>query len=90
MKGLVKQWVLGLYSDRSGTVIVLFQIKASCITALMSNDPVSGLTEIESLCMNCMKNGTTRLLLTTIPHFRGKSTLDRKWKIYMISISELS
>eukprot|EP01028_Stygiella_incarcerata_P002017 TRINITY_DN1376_c0_g1_i2.p1 TRINITY_DN1376_c0_g1~~TRINITY_DN1376_c0_g1_i2.p1 ORF type:complete len:470 (+),score=110.34 TRINITY_DN1376_c0_g1_i2:116-1525(+) len=27
-------------------------------------------TEIESLCVQCFKNGTTRLLLTRIPHFR--------------------
>ncbi|KAF9140995.1 nucleolar zinc-finger protein [Linnemannia schmuckeri] len=27
-------------------------------------------TEIESLCMNCHENGTTRLLLTRVPHFR--------------------
>lgn len=26
--------------------------------------------EIESMCMNCHKNGTTRLLLTSIPYFR--------------------
>ncbi|CAD1785071.1 similar to Saccharomyces cerevisiae YGR211W ZPR1 Essential protein with two zinc fingers [Maudiozyma barnettii] len=26
--------------------------------------------EIESLCMNCHKNGTTRMLLTSIPYFR--------------------
>lgn len=26
--------------------------------------------EVESLCMNCHKNGTTRLLLTSIPYFR--------------------
>lgn len=26
--------------------------------------------EVESLCMNCHKNGTTRMLLTTIPFFR--------------------
>ncbi|KAK9240521.1 ZPR1 zinc-finger domain-containing protein [Lipomyces kononenkoae] len=26
--------------------------------------------EIESLCMNCQENGTTRLLLTSIPYFR--------------------
>jgi len=29
-----------------------------------------GCTEIESLCMNCRENGTTRLLLTKIPYFR--------------------
>uniref|UniRef100_A0A3Q3ITX4 Zinc finger ZPR1-type domain-containing protein n=1 Tax=Monopterus albus TaxID=43700 RepID=A0A3Q3ITX4_MONAL len=27
-------------------------------------------TEIESLCMNCYQNGTTRLLLTRIPFFK--------------------
>uniref|UniRef100_A0A3Q1BMS8 Zinc finger ZPR1-type domain-containing protein n=1 Tax=Amphiprion ocellaris TaxID=80972 RepID=A0A3Q1BMS8_AMPOC len=27
-------------------------------------------TEIESLCMNCYQNGTTRLLLTKIPFFK--------------------
>jgi len=27
-------------------------------------------TEMESLCMNCGENGTTRMLLTRIPHFR--------------------
>jgi zinc finger protein len=27
-------------------------------------------TEIESLCMSCEENGTTRLLLTKIPHFK--------------------
>ncbi|XP_042763224.1 zinc finger protein ZPR1 isoform X1 [Panthera pardus] len=27
-------------------------------------------TEIESLCMNCYRNGTTRLLLTKVPFFR--------------------
>ncbi|KAG0263622.1 nucleolar zinc-finger protein [Mortierella polycephala] len=27
-------------------------------------------TQIESLCMNCHENGTTRLLLTRVPHFR--------------------
>ncbi|KAJ2449760.1 nucleolar zinc-finger protein [Coemansia sp. RSA 2336] len=28
-------------------------------------------TEIESLCMRCHNNGTTRLLLTRIPHFKS-------------------
>lgn len=26
--------------------------------------------EVESLCMNCHKNGVTRMLLTRIPYFR--------------------
>jgi len=33
-------------------------------------DTVEGPTEIESYCMNCGQNGTTRLLLTKIPHFK--------------------
>lgn len=30
----------------------------------------TGLTEIESVCMNCYERGTTRLLLTRIPFYR--------------------
>jgi len=30
----------------------------------------SGITELESLCMECHENGTTRLLLTRIPFFK--------------------
>ncbi|KAI9028626.1 ZPR1 zinc-finger domain-containing protein [Hyaloraphidium curvatum] len=33
-------------------------------------DPDNPVTEIQSLCMNCHEQGTTRLLLTRIPHFR--------------------
>jgi zinc finger protein len=33
-------------------------------------DGAQEVTEIESLCMNCHENGTTRLLLTKIPHFK--------------------
>ena len=33
-------------------------------------DGGQSITEIESLCMNCHENGTTKLLLTKIPHFR--------------------
>ncbi|KAF9354504.1 nucleolar zinc-finger protein [Mortierella sp. NVP85] len=33
-------------------------------------DGDQSVTEIESLCMNCHENGTTRLLLTRVPHFR--------------------
>ncbi|GAQ90149.1 hypothetical protein KFL_006060030 [Klebsormidium nitens] len=32
--------------------------------------PLEELQELESLCMRCGDNGTTRLLLTRIPHFR--------------------
>ncbi|XP_046873982.1 zinc finger protein ZPR1 [Hypomesus transpacificus] len=35
-----------------------------------ADDEDSQPTEIESLCMNCYKNGTTRLLLTKIPFFK--------------------
>ena len=34
----------------------------------ISND--QEVTEIESLCLNCENNGTTRLLLTKVPHFK--------------------
>lgn len=30
----------------------------------------TGVVEVESLCMNCHENGTTRLLLLRVPHFR--------------------
>ncbi|KAL2759629.1 hypothetical protein ACRALDRAFT_2095849 [Sodiomyces alcalophilus JCM 7366] len=35
-----------------------------------SNEEAQPVEEIESLCMNCEKNGVTRLLLTSIPYFR--------------------
>ncbi|KAI0884930.1 zinc finger protein zpr1 [Annulohypoxylon maeteangense] len=34
------------------------------------NDDEKVVEEIESLCMNCHENGTTRMLLTKIPYFR--------------------
>ncbi|XP_046822333.1 zinc finger protein ZPR1 [Vespa crabro] len=37
---------------------------------LMADDPEPEATEIESLCVNCGKNGITRLLLTKIPHYK--------------------
>ncbi|MCJ1433447.1 nucleolar zinc-finger protein [Xylographa pallens] len=40
---------------------------------VINEDDVQGsqlVEEIESLCMNCGENGTTRLLLTKIPYFR--------------------
>lgn len=37
---------------------------------LTADDPEPETTEIESLCINCEKNGVTRLLLTKIPHYK--------------------
>ncbi|XP_043250401.1 zinc finger protein ZPR1 [Colletes gigas] len=37
---------------------------------LTADDPEPEATEIESLCVNCGKNGITRLLLTKIPHYK--------------------
>ncbi|KAB0804167.1 hypothetical protein PPYR_01137 [Photinus pyralis] len=37
---------------------------------LNADDPEPETTEIESLCMNCQANGTTRLLLTKIPFYK--------------------
>merc|ERR1712212_834939 len=34
------------------------------------DDDIPEITEIESMCMSCEENGTTRLLLTKIPFFR--------------------
>ena len=33
-------------------------------------DPNNPVTEIESLCMNCQKAGTSRILMTKIPFFK--------------------
>ncbi|KAM3331312.1 hypothetical protein ACQJBY_027366 [Aegilops geniculata] len=48
--------------------------EARVVTDLRSAAESAGgdeaLHEIESLCMRCGENGTTRLLLTTIPNFR--------------------
>ncbi|XP_052746111.1 zinc finger protein ZPR1 isoform X2 [Bicyclus anynana] len=38
---------------------------------LTAEDPEPEMTEIESLCINCYKNGSTRLLLTRIPHYKN-------------------
>ena len=38
--------------------------------ALSADDAENQLTEIESLCMNCYAQGTTRLLLTKIPYYK--------------------
>ena len=39
-------------------------------TNLSADDINSEPTEIESLCMSCYKEGTTKLLLTMIPHYK--------------------
>ena len=40
------------------------------IYALQAEDDVPEVTTMESLCMNCHEDGTTKLLLTMIPYFR--------------------
>ncbi|KAJ6926285.1 Zinc finger protein ZPR1 [Populus alba x Populus x berolinensis] len=40
------------------------------ISTADNNDIDVPLYEVESLCMRCRENGTTRFLLTLIPHFR--------------------
>uniref|UniRef100_A0A2P2HXN1 Zinc finger protein ZPR1-like n=2 Tax=Hirondellea gigas TaxID=1518452 RepID=A0A2P2HXN1_9CRUS len=37
---------------------------------LAAGSEEAAVTQIESVCMNCMEKGMTRLLLTLIPHFR--------------------
>ncbi|KAH8696338.1 zinc finger protein ZPR1 [Talaromyces proteolyticus] len=36
---------------------------------VVENEDDNGVVEVESLCMNCHENGTTRLLLLRVPHF---------------------
>ncbi|KAL1994923.1 hypothetical protein VTN49DRAFT_1110 [Thermomyces lanuginosus] len=40
------------------------------IGQVVENDDDTGVVEVESLCMNCHENGTTRLLLVRVPYFR--------------------
>ncbi|KAL4291001.1 hypothetical protein GQ457_14G001540 [Hibiscus cannabinus] len=43
----------------------------SVVEAISADDDnAAPLYEVESLCMRCSQNGTTRFLLTSIPHFR--------------------
>jgi len=35
-----------------------------------AEDDSTPMQEVESLCMRCHENGTTRLLLTSIPYFK--------------------
>ncbi|KAL8513056.1 hypothetical protein ACS0TY_019297 [Phlomoides rotata] len=42
----------------------------SVVEAVSAQDSDAPLYEIESLCMRCSQNGTTRFLFTQIPHFR--------------------
>ncbi|KAF2652894.1 zf-ZPR1-domain-containing protein [Lophiostoma macrostomum CBS 122681] len=44
--------------------------KVAEASAREGDDDEKVVEEIESLCMNCHENGTTRLLLTRIPYFR--------------------
>ncbi|XP_018320212.1 zinc finger protein ZPR1 [Agrilus planipennis] len=46
------------------------ETKKPLFRELTAEDPEPETTEIESLCMNCQKNGVTRLLLTKIPFFK--------------------
>ncbi|XP_076904560.1 uncharacterized protein LOC143560038 [Bidens hawaiensis] len=42
----------------------------SVVEAISTDDDNAPVYEVESLCMRCHQNGTTRFLLTFIPHFR--------------------
>lgn len=53
------------------SVIAEDNVRGESVFKDLSADNEDGLpTEIESLCMNCYENGTTRLLLTKIPFFK--------------------
>ncbi|KAL6894022.1 hypothetical protein ACP4OV_008120 [Aristida adscensionis] len=58
-------------SGDDGRVVVDLRSAAESAAAGGDEDAhATPLHEIESLCMRCGENGTTRLLLTLIPHFR--------------------
>ncbi|KAL8202130.1 hypothetical protein R6Q57_011277, partial [Mikania cordata] len=40
------------------------------VEAISTDDDNAPVYQVESLCMRCHQNGTTRFLLTLIPHFR--------------------
>ncbi|XP_076927077.1 uncharacterized protein LOC143590505 [Bidens hawaiensis] len=42
----------------------------SVVEAISTDDDNAPVYQVESLCMRCHQNGTTRFLLTLIPHFR--------------------
>ncbi|KAK9062897.1 hypothetical protein SSX86_020087 [Deinandra increscens subsp. villosa] len=42
----------------------------SVVEAISTDDDSAPVYQVESLCMRCHENGTTRFLLTLIPHFR--------------------
>ncbi|KAI3824395.1 hypothetical protein L1987_05853 [Smallanthus sonchifolius] len=42
----------------------------SVVEAVSTDDDDAPVYQVESLCMRCGENGTTRFLLTLIPHFR--------------------
>ena len=46
------------------------QLKEPIFKDLQAEDPDIIPTEVESLCVNCEENGTTKLLLTKIPHYK--------------------
>ncbi|CAH2311625.1 zinc finger ZPR1 [Pelobates cultripes] len=43
---------------------------AAMFLEISTDDEEQQPTEIESLCMNCYKNGMTRILLTRVPFFK--------------------
>ncbi|KAL6636876.1 hypothetical protein ACP70R_024448 [Stipagrostis hirtigluma subsp. patula] len=57
-------------SGEDGRVVVDLRSAAESAAGGDEDAHATPLHEIESLCMRCGENGTTRLLLTLIPHFR--------------------
>ncbi|KAL8158910.1 hypothetical protein V2J09_000447 [Rumex salicifolius] len=52
-----------------GTKEQIFDVR-SVVESISADDEDVPVYQVESLCMRCGENGTTRLLLTLIPHFR--------------------
>uniref|UniRef100_A0A3Q3WYH3 Zinc finger protein ZPR1 n=1 Tax=Mola mola TaxID=94237 RepID=A0A3Q3WYH3_MOLML len=68
--GLVSQLPAGAAQWLAASVAVVHQPGGSLFKDISADGDDWEPTEIESLCMNCHENGTTRLLLTKIPFFK--------------------
>ncbi|KAK3180748.1 nucleolar zinc-finger protein [Lecanicillium sp. MT-2017a] len=58
------------FFESIGSKVANFKPAQNGTTEATDSDDVKPVEEVESLCMNCHENGTTRILLTSIPYFR--------------------
>lgn len=61
---------IGKIADETDKIVVADDEEPTATTSNDDRDPDAPLDTIPSLCMKCHSDGTTRLLLTSIPYFR--------------------